>query len=435
MERDRRPLRALSRGAALRAALASLAALAAVLLLAALAWRAALVTLRGPRPEVGGRGGQARSPENRLDGGRGSAGQLSDINRRTGRAEVFISFEESSISGDHYALTGVRLRRVLDGRRGEVRAAGRRGVYHRASGGGELLGGVTVERWPPGARAPDLSIRTERLAWEPAGGELSSPERAEITWLDPRSGRKLVASGAGLVAERWTQRVRLLSDVRMTLEEPVMPRRAAPGRRAEAGVAVLTCDGPAVFEQLPELGARRVTFSRRVAVARGGDRLTCDELELQLCSERPRRPPAAAAPEAAAVEQAAAGPLLSAAATRWLTLALEPPAAAAREPLAPAGRPGGLAAIDAEYARSMDSVTARGGVTISAPEGTARGELAFYDRPAESVWLEGGADEPAEVVRGADHMMAPAFFFNLRTEEMCSVGGGRARVIVSAGER
>jgi hypothetical protein len=78
----------------------------------------------------------------------------------------------------------------------------------------------------------------------------------------------------------------------------------------------------------------------------------------------------------------------------------------------------------------VDSVLATGAVVLKGPEGVARGELAFFDRPGGCMWLDGGRDEPAEVMRGDNQLLSQSFFFNLRTEEMSSEGRGRARVIV-----
>ena len=64
-------------------------------------------------------------------------------------------------------------------------------------------------------------------------------------------------------------------------------------------------------------------------------------------------------------------------------------------------------------------------------DGTGRGELAWYDRPAGIFWLDGGTREPAEVVRGGSQLVARSFYYDVRTEELSTVGESTGKVIVN----
>ena len=363
--------------------------------------------------------GEGRSPER---SGAGSGGSFTHADQASGRTVLFVKAARTVIRGDLLHMEGVELRRLLDGDRGALLAAADRGVYNQNSGSGTLTGSVLVRRVPAGAEQPDAVIRTEALSWDQATGTLTGPGAAELTWADRKSGRRLVAAGTGLTAERWAQQVRLDHDVRVSMAEAALPARLPLTRRqgprpAESAPAptVVTCAGPAVFENCTALGGRRVVFDRQARAARGEMRLSCNRLEIIL---KPEGAPAPAdGVELSALEAASAGATVAGAFSRWLLRAL-----------APGPPPAGSAANEQDL---VDAVVARGAVQMGGPEGTARGDFAYFDQPAGLVFLAGSDREPAEVVRGENQVLSPkGFVFNLRTEELTTLGPGRARVVV-----
>jgi len=351
----------------------------------------------------------------------------------TGKLVLRLQFGRSQQKGEVFTFEKVELKRVLDDDKGVLLASATSGVYNQLTRSGTLTGDVLVRRTPPGGGEPDMFLRSQSLAWDHAAGTLTSPDFAEMTWIDPKTARKLVVAGTDLRAERWAETVRLGRDVRLSMAESALPKLPLTGRgerkipkdkpddAAKAPpVTVITCSGPATFENRVELGCRRVVFLREVKAVRGDAQMTCNRLQVLLNPERGRNREGA---DIAAVAGASAGASADAVAARWLTRALAPAPAPAPAP-AEGGEKGAPSEQDL-----VDSVLATGAVVMTGPEGLARGELAFFDRPGGCVWLDGGPTEPAEVMRGENQLVKQSFFFNLRTEEMSTEGAGRATVI------
>ena len=430
MSRARRAWRALS---------GPLGLVLGVGLVAVLVWR--IAANLGGQPQAAGALPKGSAPVGKpagIDqGGATGSGTLKHYDPKTAKFVLSVRFAKAVLNGDLCNMQTVEMRRMLDDGQAMLLATAREGVYNRVTGSGSLAGKVLVQRFArdpqePGVtfrKEPDLVIRSESLAWDQAAGTLTSPAFAEMTWLDPKTSRKLVVGGTGLHTERWAETVRLGQDVRVSLAEQALPDRlplAEKGRarkpetagdRQAPAVTVITCAGPAAFENRTELGCRRATFLREVRAVRQDLELTCNRLELVLFPERGLS--GRDGVDLSALADASAAPSAQALTARGLLRSLSVPPAPAQGPAAGRSEQG-----------QVDSVLATGAVTMKGPEGTARGELAFYDRPGGCVWLDGGPQEPAEVMRGENQLVSQSFFFNLRTEEMSSEGRGRTRVIV-----
>jgi hypothetical protein len=374
--------------------------------------------------------------------GESTDGIIRIYNPETGKLVLSLHFGKSVQKGEVFTLEKLELKRVLDDDKGLLLANSTAGVYNRLTGSGRLTGNVLVRRMPPGASEPDMLLRSESLAWDHAAGTLTTPDFAEMTWIDAKTARKLVIAGTDLRAERWAETVRLGRDVRLSMTESALPKLPLTGKgerkppvdgaakdKAEDAakappVTVITCAGPATFENRVDLDCRRAVFLREVKAVRGDAQMTCNRLEVLLNPERGRNRDGA---DIAAVTGAAAAPSPEAVVVRWLARSLAPaPAPAAAVRPSPAQGEGPKAPSEQDL---VDSVLATGAVVMTGPEGLARGELAFFDRPGGCVWLDGGPNEPAEVMRGENQLVSQSFHFNLRTEEMSSEGRGRAKVI------
>ncbi|GEM_PF-3256061 len=419
--------------------LGALGALVGVGLVAVLAWRVGSAWLGGA-PD-GGDAPEPRAPVKSprpvgvQHSGASTDGEIRVYDEKTGRLSLTLRFGKSVLKDRILTLEKLELRRVLDGEKGVLVAKSAGGVYYQDTGSGTLSGDVLVQRTPPGAAAPDLELRSASLAWDHAAGVLSTADRAEATWTDPQTRRKVTVAGTGLRAERWAETVRLARDVCVTLTESALPRLPLSGKGARGGgagkaaaeagpaVTVVTCSGPATFDNRVDLGCRRVLFVREVKAVRQEAQMTCNRLEILLAPDGGSGREGA---DVSAVDRACAGGSAAAVVVRGVIGALAAQPAPRREPSAKEGPDGRDILARQEM---VDSVLATGAVVISGPEGLARGELAFFDRPGGCVWLDGGANEPAEVMRGENQLVSQSFHFNLRTEEMTSEGRGRATVI------
>jgi hypothetical protein len=281
---------------------------------------------------------------------------------------------------------------------------------------------VTARRVPEGQTEPDLVLTGESLAWSSAAGTLTSDERVDAAWYDRAGGRTATASGVGLLAQRGAERVRLERDVRLTLSGAALPADlrfgrapasdapAAPDQKRGLSSTVATCAGPATFEHGVPAGCDTIVLRREVTVRSSplGQperevRLDCDEAELRL---RPAGKGAGTdGPEIEALAVVAAAPAVAPAASRWLFATLSP-----RRP-----PHGGRLSGDAER---VDLAVARGGVRLHSRDGSARGQLAWYDGPAGILWLEGREGERAEVVRpGQGRTLAGRLWCNVQSGE------------------
>lgn len=396
---------------------------AGLCLAAFLIWRTAAALLAGPRPEGSPTDLPGpRPPAEGGDGGNANAGTMTIHEPDTGMMVLSIRAGKTVIRGNLCQMERVEVRRVLGRGRGELLASGERGNYDRSTSSGVLEGKVVVRRFLPGRKEPDVVLHADSLAWDQAGGVLSTPGPADMTWVDPRTGRRVIASGTGILAESETQRVRLERDVKVSMTDrglpdslPVSRRRRDGSGRSSTAVTVITCAGPAFFENETALGAKRMVYNREVRATREDARLTCDQLEVWLAPDRGR----SAGPSAglSAVELSAAAPDFAAGSTRFLSRAL-----AARPPATADGQRG--------EGDSVDLVIARGAVTMTGRDGTGRGEMAWYDRPAGIVWLDGGTREPAEILRNGSLLVARSFYYDVRTEELSTVGEGAGKVIL-----
>lgn len=430
-------------GGRVRAFLAAGIALAALGLAGLLVWRIALVSgeaARGETPAADSRKKKTSTKKSagslQTQAGQGTNVTLRYFDKKTGKLVLIVKAAKATIKGANCRLKDVRLKRILGGGRGVLLATSRSGDYNRKTGSGKLEGGVLVERLPAGQKYPDVTITGESLAWDHASETLSSEVRVEVVWRDRPTGRTLSAAGLGMVAERWGQKVRLEEDVRVSITAPALPGRlnlveGTLGRAAKAKPSkkpvqtVLTSEGPATLEYDTALGYHRAVFNRGVVVRREGMRLSCDELEMLLCSDGSGAR-GGASPEVRALRSAGAAPLALPAVSRWLAASLRP---SPRRAPAPSGKEG---AKKFKGAGLVDLIIARGTVVVRAPEGVARGDLAWYDHPAGILWLEGREDEMAEFVRSnknKDQVLANKIWFDTHTGNM-----GMSRVTITAEE-
>ncbi len=423
-----------------RALLAAGIALAALGLAVFLVWRIALVSGEAARGETPAADSDKKTPAKKSAGshqtqaGQGTNVTLRYFDRKTGKPVLIVKAAKATIKGADCHLKEVKLKRILGGGRGVLLATSRSGDYNRKTGSGTLEGGVLVERLPAGHKDPDVTITGESLAWDHASETLSSDVRVEVVWRDRPTGRTLSAAGLGMVAERWAQKVRLKEDVRVSITEPALPGRLnlvkgtlgrpAKGKPSKKPVqTVLTSEGPGTLEYDTDPGYHRALFSRGVVVRREGMRLSCDELEMFLRSDGSGAR-GGASPEVKAMRSAGAAPLTLPAVSRWLTASLRPD---------PNRAPAPPAKEDAKKLKGsglVDLIVARGTVVVRAPEGVARGDLAWYDHPAGILWLEGREDEMAEFVRpNKRQVLANKIWFDTHTGDM-----GLSRVTITAEE-
>ena len=415
-------------------------------LVALLVWRIAVAGFGGGDERVEpppARKDKSEKPGGVEKGGQSREGVVRIYNKETGLLEISVHFGEATLQGETLTMKRVELKRVLEGDKGVLLASSSEGTYERNSGSGTLSGNVLIQRVPPGRQEPDMTMTADSLVWDQAAGTLTGSGAASMTWTDPKTGRKLVVRGAGLRAERWAETVRLDRDVCVTMVESAMPRLPLAGKlgrkppsesgRKDGGAedkepkdapqgpafTTITCSGAATFENRAELGLRRVVFDRDVRARRLSEELCCNRLVLLL--NPVGGADAREGADIVALTRASAAPTAGALAARCLARAL---AAPPPEPAKAGDRK------DRPEQELLDSVLATGAVIIKGPEGMARGELAYFDRPGGCVWLDGGPDEPAEVMRGENQLVSQSFHFNLRTEEMSSEGRGRARVEV-----
>jgi hypothetical protein len=423
----------------------TLALLLAVICLAGggvLTWRIAVVSERAGRGKqtsieqiLKDKRGKKKSGEKRAAPRTGITGvTLKYFDPDDGRLVLIVKAARGDTKGNVCKLEDVKLERRLGDGKGLLLASSKTGTYDRKTGSGNLQGNVLVERLPARGKKPDVTIRGQTLRWTRGAEMLTSEDYVEMSWMNPAEGRMLSARGLGLRADRWAQNVRLREDVCVTVTGSALPSGLDFGADARAGAerqqknkgpvrTVITSEGSAVLEYDSDAGRHRARFTRQVVVkvrqmtgkAMACD-MKCDELEMFFRSAGAigRRE----SPVLAAGSAAAAAPVALAATSRWLaaTLGGEVPGRAARR----------------KGAVGVDLVVARGSVVISAAQGVARGELAWYDHPAGLLWLEGKGEETAELVRESEgqQTLARRFFYNVRTGDMRVPKGDRITVII-----
>ncbi len=412
----------------------------------ALTWRIAVVSEGAARGEqasiehaLEGKGGSGESGEKRAAPETGITGvTLKYFDPDDGRLVMIVKAVRGDTRGNVCKLEDVELERRLDDGKGLLLASSKTGTYDRKTGSGNLTGNVLVERLPARGKKPDVVIRSPALSWTRGAGTLASDAYVEMSWMNPAEGRMLSARGLGLRADRWARKIRLREDVCVTVVGSALPRGLDFGDDARARAerqgknkgpvrTTITSEGPAVLEYDSDAGCHRARFTRQVVVKvrqMAGEpqacRMDCNELELLFraagaVGERE-------SPVLAVGRAAAAAPATLPAVARWLADSLVPDRLSAEVPERVARRKGEV---------GVDLVVARGSVVIRAPEGVARGELAWYDHPAGILWLEGKGEETAELVRpGEGQTLARRFFYNVRSGNMRVPKGDRVTVTI-----
>jgi hypothetical protein len=389
--------------------------------------------------QAGNRNGEKEPPDNpsAIQDGVIRDATLKYLDPKTGRLILIVKARGGTIRGPVCTLKGVTMERRFGDRRGLLTACSQRGTYDRRTGSGTLVGKVVVRRIPQGAEKADITIRSESLSWNQAAERLTSNVRVELSWQDASGQRSFEASGIGMRADRWTQKIRFNREASITMSQSAIPGRLSLNGKplleekddssstekqpAPAKIpiqTIVTCSGPAIFTYDTPGGHHLASFSENVKVAREEVKLHCDNLKIFMRAGPSKK----ANPPCLDLERSMAAnclPIPGSMAGLWAARCLGP-RSLTRKP-----------GLSSKSSGLIDRVTATGSVVLTSADGKARGGSLLYDHPARIMWLRGAGEEMAEInLPDEPDVLAQKFWFDVLTGDMGKAGREEVTITV-----